>query len=209
MNFLKTPQQKLMEEAGMTPASPGMLKTPQQAMLEESGIQPKFFAGGGSTDQIGVQDMLAMLIAAGQEPQRFNKGGQPEPELGVAKAYENKPSEAVRDWFAKRIGIESADRLFGGPRASSEDRLLLQSINPINYATAIADEAKAFYENSREKDYFGAMGHFGLGALSALPFLGKGKTLAQRALSPMNIKENLPNLGIAGATELGPLKVHK
>jgi len=206
MNFLKTPQQKLMEEAGMTPASPGMLKTPQQAMLEESGIQPKFFSNGGATG-MSVQDMLAALIAAGQQPQKFAKGGQPE--LGIAKAYENKPSEAVRDWFAKRIGIESADRLFGGPRASAEDRLLLQSINPINYATSIADEAKSFYENAKEKDYLGAMGHFGLGALSALPFLGKGKTLAQRALSPMSVKENLPNLGIAGVTELGPLKVHK
>ena len=99
MNFLKTPQQKLMEEAGMTPASPGMLKTPQQAMLEESGIQPKFFSNGGATG-MSVQDMLAALIAAGQEPQRFSNGGQPE--LGIAKAYENKPSEAVRDWFAKR-----------------------------------------------------------------------------------------------------------
>jgi hypothetical protein len=74
MNFLKTPQQKLMEEAGMTPASPGMLKTPQQAMLEESGIQPKFFSNGGATG-MSVQDMLAALIAAGQQPQKFAKGG--------------------------------------------------------------------------------------------------------------------------------------
>jgi hypothetical protein len=84
MNFLKTPQQMLMEDAGMTPASPGMLKTPQQALMEESGIQPKFFAGGGSTT-MSVQDMLAALIAAGQQPQRFNNGGQTSPAKSFAK----------------------------------------------------------------------------------------------------------------------------
>ena len=84
MNFLKTPQQLLMEEAGMTPASPGMLKTPQQALMEESGIQPKFFAGGGSTT-MSVQDMLAALIAAGYQPQKFNNGGQPSPKKSFAK----------------------------------------------------------------------------------------------------------------------------
>lgn len=84
MNFLKTPQQMLMEEAGMTPASPGMLKTPQQLLMEESGIQPKFFANGGSTSA-GVQDMLAELIALGYEPQRFNNGGQPSPKKSFAK----------------------------------------------------------------------------------------------------------------------------
>lgn len=74
MNILKTPQQKLLEEAGMSPASPGMLKTPHQLLMEESGVQPKFFAEGGSTG-MGVQDMLAALIAAGREPQKFAGGG--------------------------------------------------------------------------------------------------------------------------------------
>jgi hypothetical protein len=46
MDFLKTPQQKLMEEAGMAPASPGWLHTPQQKLMEESGITPHFAAGG-------------------------------------------------------------------------------------------------------------------------------------------------------------------
>jgi hypothetical protein len=75
MNFLKTPQQMLMEDAGLTPASPGMLKTPQQALMEESGIQPRFFSDGGSTS-MGVQDMLAELIALGYEPQKFSNGGR-------------------------------------------------------------------------------------------------------------------------------------
>ena len=75
MDILKTPQQKLLEEAGMTPAAPGLLKTPQQLLLEESGVTRKF-AGGGSTT-MSVQDMLAALIAAGHQPQRMNAGGQP------------------------------------------------------------------------------------------------------------------------------------
>lgn len=57
----------------MTPASPGLLKTPQQLLLEESGVTRKF-ADGGSTS-MGVQDMLAALIAAGREPQKFAGGG--------------------------------------------------------------------------------------------------------------------------------------
>jgi len=84
MNFLKTPQQKLLEDAGMVPASPGMLKTPQQAIMEESGIQPKFFSKGGSTG-MSVQDMLAALIAAGYQPQQFNNGGQPSSKKSFAK----------------------------------------------------------------------------------------------------------------------------
>ena len=84
MNILKTPQQKLLEEAGAVPASPGMLKTPQQLLLEESGVTPKF-SDGGSTNQIGVQDMLAMLIASGYQPQRFAKGGETTPKKSFAK----------------------------------------------------------------------------------------------------------------------------
>jgi hypothetical protein len=83
MNILKTPQQKLLEEAGMTPASPGLLKTPQQLLLEESGVTRKFADGGSTTMSAG--DMLAALIAAGYEPQRFNKGGQPSPVKSFAK----------------------------------------------------------------------------------------------------------------------------
>lgn len=76
MNILKTPQQKLMEEAGMTPASPGMLKTPQQLLLEEAGVTRKGFAQGGEVNQPrSVDDMLAELVAMGHEPQRFADGG--------------------------------------------------------------------------------------------------------------------------------------
>lgn len=163
-------------------------------------------AEGGSINK-SPEDMIAEIMAQGQTPQKFKDGGQPE--FGEARAYENKPSEAVHDWFAKHIGYETADRLFGGPRADAADRLLLQSLNPINYVTGIADSAKGFYESSKEGDYPSAAMHYGIGALNALPFLGKGKSIAQRLISPMSIKENLPNFGIGAATELAPIKAHK
>lgn len=75
MNFIKTPHQKLLEEAGAAPATPGMIKTPQQALMEQSGMLPQF-ADGGS-----VNDMMAELFNAGQVPQHFRKGGQSIAEL--------------------------------------------------------------------------------------------------------------------------------
>jgi hypothetical protein len=59
LNLLKTPQQKLMEEAGVTPQSPGMLKTPKQALLEEVGIPPKMADGGPTTRQMEAELMVA------------------------------------------------------------------------------------------------------------------------------------------------------
>jgi len=76
MNILKTPQQKLLEEAGATPASPGMLKTPHQLLLEESGAMPALFADGGQVNEISPEDMLATMVALGYEPQKFAKGGR-------------------------------------------------------------------------------------------------------------------------------------
>jgi hypothetical protein len=46
MNLLKTPHQLLLEEAGATPASPGLLHTPKQMLMQEAGVTPKFAAGG-------------------------------------------------------------------------------------------------------------------------------------------------------------------
>lgn len=73
MNILKTPHQMLLEEAGaQIPANTGMLKTPQQLLMEESGL-PQKFAEGGSTE-MSVQDMIAAIMAQGQEPQKFAAG---------------------------------------------------------------------------------------------------------------------------------------
>jgi hypothetical protein len=72
MNLLKTPHQLLLEEAGAIPASPGLLHTPQQMLMQEAGVTPKFAEGG----HISVNDMLAQIVAANQEPQKFKDGGR-------------------------------------------------------------------------------------------------------------------------------------
>jgi hypothetical protein len=72
MNLLKTPHQLLLEEAGATPSSTGLLHTPKQMLMQEAGMTPKFAAGGS----ISVTDMLAQIIAANQEPQKFKDGGR-------------------------------------------------------------------------------------------------------------------------------------
>jgi hypothetical protein len=63
MNILKTPREKLLEENGMVPPSPGMLKTPQQLLLEESGAMPNVYADGGQVTQLSPE-MLRALIEA-------------------------------------------------------------------------------------------------------------------------------------------------
>lgn len=66
LDLLKTPHQKLLEEAGVNPETPGLLKTPKQFLFEEAGMLPKLAEGGPTTDQ-----MQAELMVAGIEPPKF------------------------------------------------------------------------------------------------------------------------------------------
>jgi len=66
IDLLKTPHQKLLEEAGINPDTPGMLKTPKQFLFEESGMLPKFAEGGPTTRQ-----MEAELMVNGRTPPKF------------------------------------------------------------------------------------------------------------------------------------------
>jgi hypothetical protein len=66
MDMLKTPKQMLMEEAGMTPASPGLLKTPKQMLIEESGILPKFAKGKKVKKKLTSREMEAELLINGK-----------------------------------------------------------------------------------------------------------------------------------------------
>ena len=50
MDIFKTPHQKLLEEAGAIPATPGMINTPQQMMMQQSGVMPHYAIGGNVTD---------------------------------------------------------------------------------------------------------------------------------------------------------------
>jgi hypothetical protein len=56
----------LMEEAGMTPASPGLLKTPKQMLIEESGILPKFAKGKKVKKKLTSKEMEAELLINGK-----------------------------------------------------------------------------------------------------------------------------------------------
>ena len=93
----------------MTPATPGMLKTPHQLLMQEAGVTPRF-AGGGSTN-MSVQDMLAALIAAGYQPQKFNNGGQPSPVKSFAKKL--MIPGAVAGFLAPDI-VQAANEAQGG-----------------------------------------------------------------------------------------------
>jgi len=154
MNFLKTPQQKLMEEAGMTPASPGMLKTPQQAMLEEAGMQPKFFSGGGSTS-MGVQDMLAALIAAGYQPQKFSGGGLSTVknigiQTGLATPFLTEDIQAIAKDVKDKKYKEAAARTAGvGYSALAPWNPLTAFISGMTYAPELGDATLDTYNKQK------------------------------------------------------------
>ena len=94
-------------------------------------------------------------------------GGQPE--FGEARAYEPSYSEKIRDYAAKHIGREQANRLFAGPNARPED-----IYNPVSLALqtpgAIADSAAGFVKAGQEGNYLEGMGHYLVGALNVAPF---------------------------------------
>lgn len=73
MDILKTPKEKLMEEAGVVPASNGWLSTPKQMLMEEAGVMPHLAKGGQPT--MSPQDMLAYLVNAGYLPPHYAPGG--------------------------------------------------------------------------------------------------------------------------------------
>lgn len=76
MDILKTPHEKLMEEAGVNPASNGWLSTPKQMLMQEAGILPHLAMGG--VPNISTTDMEHALIANGRVPPRFQyaEGGR-------------------------------------------------------------------------------------------------------------------------------------
>ncbi len=118
MDILKTPHEKLMEEAGVNPASNGWLSTPNQMLMEEAGITPHL-AGGGSAQQPSPQDMLAELIVNNMAPEHFKAGGQ---STSLAKqistALKQKPFQSLFNalGFTDVIGegMDAAKHIAGG-----------------------------------------------------------------------------------------------
>ena len=164
MNILKTPQQKLLEEAGAVPASPGMLKTPQQLLLEESGVTPKF-SGGGSTDQISPEMLRALMQAYDYAP---NKLQQDEPTF---QAQPRTATTWMRDKIASLIGDKPADRLFGtGSEGQQMEYLPFQIFNPFSAAGTIIDAGPEMYRQYGQGEIGGAALTGGIAGLSAIPF---------------------------------------
>ena len=129
-------------------------------------------AGGAITKK--PQESLAYL----------KKGG--EPEFGEARAYEPSYSEKIRDLAAQYMSPQHADRLFGGPRAQTVDKL-----NPIGMVLqtpgVIADAAAGFMEGAKEGNYPKAMGNYAVGALNTLPLVkpaGQAIKATSKSLGP-------------------------
>lgn len=121
MELLKTPHEKLLEEAGAMPQSDGMLHTPQQMLMQESGIMPHFDQGG----TVSPQDMLAAMMAHGQMPQHFKDGGGPNEQMtfNIGKNIGDKVNaltdEQIKDYL-KKAGHKITDYKTVPPRPNTE-----------------------------------------------------------------------------------------
>jgi len=110
----------LLEEAGQVPQTSDLLNTPQQMLMQESGIMPHFAQGGG----LSPQDMLAAIIAHGQEPQHFQKGGGSEKmTFNIGKNIGDRVNALTDDEireYLKRAGHKITDYKVVPPRPNSE-----------------------------------------------------------------------------------------
>jgi hypothetical protein len=103
MDFLKTPHEKLMEEAGVNPASNGWLNTPKQMLMEEVGTLPHLADGG----HLSPEQMQAALIANNRTPPRFQfaEGG------GVHAQFSREEFSALHPLFVALGLINSDDHI--------------------------------------------------------------------------------------------------
>lgn len=159
MNPIKSPHELLMEKAGFAPASPGMVNTGQQMLLNQTGVVPQF-ADGGQVE-MSPQDMLAMLVAYGQEPQRFASGSAVGP---TSDQFERVMELAKRDPnFLKKMANHT--RSLAGKAGKVFDKL-----NPAFQAMAVYDTGERGIdaaERAQQGDYRGA-------AISGLGAIGSG-----------------------------------
>ena len=126
MDILKTPQQKLMESVGVTPASPGMVMTPLQLLLRQAGVVPSY-AGGGD---VRIGDMLAELVNAGQKPQKFAKGGMSTPaNIGSQIAFNAPFLTPEISELRKNVAAQKY------PSAAENAAALALAISPLNPLT--------------------------------------------------------------------------
>ena len=68
MNPFKSPYQLLLEEAGATPATPGLVNTPGQMLLQQANVMPHFAPGGKVFDPQGFDYDYQTALAHGMGP---------------------------------------------------------------------------------------------------------------------------------------------
>lgn len=75
MTIFKTPKEKVMENAGIMPASKGIVKTPQQMLVEKTNLLPRL-AKGKKVKKLSPKDMEAELVVLGKTPPKLKTGGK-------------------------------------------------------------------------------------------------------------------------------------
>ena len=188
MDLLKTPHQKLQEEAGLAPATPGMVNTPKQMLMQEAGVIPHMANGG--QPQMSPQDMLAALVASGHLPAHYATGGgvlgtNYKPEYNPEAKMQATPflsssapvTNAAKARFADIFGQTAADRIFGGPQGEDAIYQAAQMANPVTGALGVADMPFNLYTDLKKDDYLGAGITTAGGALSAIPAYKPAKAL--------------------------------
>ena len=177
MNIIKTPQQKLMEQLGVTPASPGYLKTPEQLLMEQSGVMPNLYADGGAVEQQYSPEMLRALLAA-HGYLDMKQGPTPEPTF---QAQPTTATSYLRDRVASVVGDKPADRLFGtGSEGQQSEYLPLQLLNPLAAVGATIDTIPQMKTQLQEGEPGAAIATGGLAGLTLLPFAKPIKAAAKK-----------------------------
>jgi hypothetical protein len=173
-------------------------------LMQESGVVPKMAEGGQPQQpEMSPQDMMALMLAYGQEPQYLAGGGKPEAmspefadlldrlysqriysgEMPPEPTFQAQPvtaSSRTRDMVARAIGEKPADRLFGtGSEGQQVEYLPLQFLNPLAQGAAMVDAVPDTVRQLREGNYGQAGLTAGLTALGTAPFVAPAKAVAK------------------------------
>ena len=178
MNILKTPQQKLMEEMGVTQATPGYLKTPKQLLLEEARVSPIQYADGGAVEEQQYSPEMLRALLAAYDYMGMTEKPTPEPTF---QAQPTTATSYLRDRVASVLGDKPADRLFGtGSEGQQAEYLPLQFMNPLAAAGATIDAFPQMKTQLQEGEPGGALMTGGLAGLTLLPFVKPIKAAAKK-----------------------------